>query len=287
MTRFVVAAVVALSSAVASAADYPFTVAVTGTGRPVVFVPGFGCSGKVWDSTVEHFKDKCECHVLTLAGFAGVPPVKGDSPFLDTVVKGIADYAKEKKLANAAVVGHSLGAHVAIRVAEAAPEQFTAAVLVDGFPAMTGLGPNFTREMAEKFGSGFRDQTTRATPEEFKQQMRTMFGSMLKGDRLEEAMTWLAKADQPTAGKAIAELFVADARPDVGKVRGPVLLLGAFNPNIQNFGVTSADAFETALKAQLSGAKDGRVVVHPKCGHFIMYDEPKWLFEQMAGVLGK
>src|SRR6476469_5078021 len=145
MTRFVLAAVAALRAATASAADYTFTVTVTGKGRPVVFVPGFGCSGKVWDSTVAHFKDRCECHVLTLAGFAGVPPLKDDKPFLDTVVKGIADYAADRKLANAVVVGHSLGAHVAIRVAEAAPEQFTTAVLVDGFPSMAGLVPTFTK----------------------------------------------------------------------------------------------------------------------------------------------
>jgi pimeloyl-ACP methyl ester carboxylesterase len=287
MTRFVLAAVAALAAATASAADYPFTVTVTGKGRPVVFVPGFGCAGKVWDSTVAHYKDTCECHVMTLAGFAGVPPVKGDGPFLDTVVKGIADYAKEKKFTNAAVVGHSLGAHVAIRVAEAAPDQFTTAVLVDGFPSMTGLNPNFTKEAAEQFGTAMRERFTKATPEEFKQEMRTMFGSMLKGEQLEEAMAWLAKADQPTAGKAMGELFVADARPDMGKVRGTVVLLGAFNPNIQRYGVPTAEAFEKALKAQVTGAKDGRVAVHPKCGHFIMYDEPKWFFEQVDGVIAK
>ena len=98
----------------------------------MVFIPGFGCSGKVWDSTVAHFKDKSECHVLTLAGFAGVPPLKSDAAFLDTTVKGIVEYAKAKNFSNAVVVGHSLGAHVAIRVAAAGPEQFSAAVLVDG-----------------------------------------------------------------------------------------------------------------------------------------------------------
>src|SRR5438067_4763016 len=164
MTRFVLAAVAALTAATASAADYPFTVAVTGKGRPVVFVPGFGCPGKVWDSTVAHYKDRCECHVLTLAGFAGVPPAKGGGPFLDTAVKGIADYARDKKLTNAAVVGHSLGAHVAVRVAAAAPEQFTAAVLVDGFPAMMALF-DVTPEAAAKLAADRRDQIGKATPE--------------------------------------------------------------------------------------------------------------------------
>jgi N-formylmaleamate deformylase len=286
MTRFVLAAVAALTAATASAADYPFTVAVTGKGRPVVLVPGFGCSGKVWDSTVAHFKDRCECHVLTLAGFAGVPPVKGVGPFLDTVVKGIVNYAQDKRMENAAVVGHSLGAHVALRVAAAAPGQFSAAVLVDGFPAMLavfGVPP----ETAAQLAAAHRDQLAKATPEEYRKQMRELFGSMLAGEKLEEAIGWLAASDRPTAAKAMGELFAADARPDVAKVRGPVLILGAFNEEIKRYGVPDAAECEKRLKAQLAGAKDGRVAVHPKCGHFIMYDEPKWLFEQMGPVLGK
>lgn len=287
MTRFVLATAAVLSSAVAaSAADYPFTVAVVGAGRPVVFVPGFGCSGKVWDSTVAHFKDKCECHVLTLAGFAGVPPMKGDGPFLDTVVKGIADYAKDKKLANAAVVGHSLGAHVAVRAAAAAPEQFTAAVLVDGFPAMMALF-DVKPEQAAQLAAARREQIAKATPEEFKKQMREMFGSMLTGEKLEESMGWLAASDQQTAAKAMGELFLADARPEVAKVRGPVVILGAFNEEIKKYGVPDADVLEKRLKEQLAGAKDGGVAVHAKCGHFIMYDEPKWFLEQVEKVLGK
>ena len=37
----------------------------------MILIPGLTCGGDVWKSTVEHFKDRYECHVLTLAGFAG------------------------------------------------------------------------------------------------------------------------------------------------------------------------------------------------------------------------
>jgi hypothetical protein len=36
----------------------------------------------------------------------------------------------------------------------------------------------------------------------------------------------------------------------------------------------------------VQGAKDGRVAVRENCKHFIMYDQPKWMFEQMEMVLG-
>src|SRR5688572_1970248 len=54
-----------------------FQVEVTGTGRPIVFIPGLGCPGEVWNETVAHLgEEDYQTHVLTLAGFAGTKPIK-------------------------------------------------------------------------------------------------------------------------------------------------------------------------------------------------------------------
>src|SRR5258705_11838531 len=55
-------------------------VEVTGKGRPMVFVPGLTCGGDVWCDAVAHFAARYQCHVVTLAGFAGRPHFQG--PFL-------------------------------------------------------------------------------------------------------------------------------------------------------------------------------------------------------------
>jgi pimeloyl-ACP methyl ester carboxylesterase len=73
-----------------------FAVRVTGTGKPMILIPGLTCSGDVWDSTVEHFKGRYQCHVLTLAGFAGQPPIS--PPLMETVRKDLAGYIRAKKL---------------------------------------------------------------------------------------------------------------------------------------------------------------------------------------------
>ena len=64
-----------------SAADEgrPFAVTVTGSGRPMVLIPGLACGGSVWDATVAHYKASYECHVVTLAGFAGQPAIEGQT----------------------------------------------------------------------------------------------------------------------------------------------------------------------------------------------------------------
>src|SRR5947199_9790656 len=95
----------------------PFAVKVTGKGKPILFIPGLACSGSVWDSAVDHYKDHYECHVLTLAGFAGQPALKDKSAYLDTVRKGIITYIKEKKLDKPVIVGHSLGGYLVFALA--------------------------------------------------------------------------------------------------------------------------------------------------------------------------
>src|SRR5262249_21240266 len=51
-----------------------FRAEVTGTGPAMILIPGLASSGETWTTTVAHLRTRYTCHVLTLAGFAGVPP---------------------------------------------------------------------------------------------------------------------------------------------------------------------------------------------------------------------
>ena len=63
-----------------NAVHYPlFGVTKTGSGRPMILIPGLFCSGQVWDETVNHFKDRYTCYEITLPGFAGQPAIQSDS----------------------------------------------------------------------------------------------------------------------------------------------------------------------------------------------------------------
>src|SRR5262249_37301526 len=99
----------------------PFAVKVVGSGRPMILIPGVGCGADVWDGAVAQFKNRYECHVLTLAGFAGQPSIGG--PFIETVRDGIIRYIADKKLGRPVIVGHSLGGTLAFAVGAKEPEK--------------------------------------------------------------------------------------------------------------------------------------------------------------------
>src|ERR1044072_5359341 len=90
-----------------------FEVKVTGKGQPVLFIPGATCGGDEWDETVAHLKGKYQCHVFTLAGYAGTKPMES-GPYLETYKNEIERYIADNKLNNVIVVGHSIGGFLAI-----------------------------------------------------------------------------------------------------------------------------------------------------------------------------
>lgn len=83
-----------------------FTVEVYGSGTPIYLIPGLASGGEVWNGTVEQLKDRYECHVFTLAGFAGKEAIE-QKPYLATINKELTAYIKEQ--GPGIIMGHSLG----------------------------------------------------------------------------------------------------------------------------------------------------------------------------------
>ena len=111
----------------------------------MILIPGLMSSGEVWAGAVERFKARYECHVLTLAGFAGQPPLGAPlgpprgAGFLDTVRGELVRYIQTNRLDRPILVGHSLGAFLAFAVAPAHPDLVGPVIAVDGVPFLGAL----------------------------------------------------------------------------------------------------------------------------------------------------
>ena len=261
-----------------------FGVKVVGKGRPVLLIPGLASSGDVWDGVVAKLKDKHECHVFTLAGFAGQPAMKG--PFLDAVRKEIAAYVRDKKLKKPAVIGHSLGGLMVFALGAAEPELFGPLIAVDGVPCIPALiNPKRTKDDLKK-GEQIGQAMAKAKRADFDKMLRGMLGTWIDDEKVRDKVVgWGEKSDQATVARAMGELWTRDLRKDAAaKIKSPVLLIAAAPRD--GFGAT-ADEVKERFEAQVKGVKGAKVVFAKKAKHFIMYDEPKWMFEQMETVLGK
>jgi pimeloyl-ACP methyl ester carboxylesterase len=267
------------------AAKPSFAVEVTGKGKPIILIPGLSSSGAVWDGTVAHLKDHYQCHVLTLAGFAGQPSIP--APFLETVRNDLASYIRAHKLDHPVIIGHSLGGFLALWIGSHDPDLVGPLVIVDALPYLPAVyNPKATAENMKGMAEQMRAGMAKGGPA-FEKQSETALKSMITSpENVALAMTWAKKTDPAAAGEGMYDMFTNDLRDDVSKIRVPVLVLGtwiAYRDNDQD--TATRTQVEQNFQTQYKLLPNAKIVLADKSRHFIMLDDPQWLYTQLDQFL--
>jgi N-formylmaleamate deformylase len=229
-----------------------FGVEVSGEGRPVVLIPGLGCPGEVWESTVEALGEGYETHVLTLSGFAGRPAIK--EPLSQAARRDLARYIRSRKLDRPIIVGHSMGGFIAYWLASYHPDLTGPVIVVDAGPALSG-------DMEE--AKALRSQWKNATDEEFATQTRIAFASMTKNPKkMASVIQKVAKSDRRAFADAIYEMVTTDLTAQVHEIKSPVLILAADG------------GFQKRIRGQVESIPDHEMIVLKGAKHFLMFDDP-------------
>jgi len=252
----------------------------------MILIPGLTCAGSVWDGTVARHRDRYECPVLTLAGFAGQPPV--EPPMLAKVRDGVIAYIREKRLRRPVIVGHSLGGFLAYWIAAAAPGEVGPIVAVDGLPWLTGLyqpEATATSDAAKMEADSMRRMMSGQTPEPFAMQSRLSLASRITDpDDVERVAASAGKSDPKATGQAVFEMMTTDLREEVAKIRTSVLLLGST-------ALAADEEFRTRLealyRAQVAKIPHHQVVFTATARHFIQLDDPELFHRELEGFLAE
>ena len=274
----------ALTLTCAVSAQDAFRVQVTGKGQPIILIPGLSSSGETWDTTVAHYQDRFECHVLTVAGFVGVPRVA--APMLSKVRDQLADYIRAKKLNKPAIVGHSLGGFIAMDFAAKYPDLAGKLVIVDMYPFTLGLSPGMTPEQAKTIAAQIRKSIAGMTPEAYEAYGKagTATNNMAaSGADKQRLIAWSVSSDRTAVADALYEMFSADLRDDLARIAIPTLVLGTWLGN-EGYGASHASV-DTNLRAQYTKLKGVEIHVSDNAHHFIMWDDPQWMFGYLDGFL--
>jgi pimeloyl-ACP methyl ester carboxylesterase len=273
------------SQAVAAETPKPpsFHVDVTGHGKPMILIPGFASSGKTWDSTVAHYKDRYECHVLTLAGFAGEPRI--EAPFLETVRKDLAAYIRTNKMNKPVIVGHSLGGFMALWLAEQEPDLVGPLVIVDSLPFLPAvMNPGATAETAKAQAEQMRKMFSGPPTEQSEKMSEMSVKAMVTSPAdFEMIMGWSRKSDRVAMGDAIYEMMTTDLRADLGKIDSPTLVLGTW---LAYKEYATREQVEQNFRTQYAKLKGYDFVLSDKARHFVMLDDPDGFFQAVDHFLG-
>lgn len=258
-----------------TSAIQPYSVKVTGNGRSMILIPGLMCDGTVWNDTVAHYQDRYQCHVFSLAGFAGLPPVKG--PFVATMRDAIVKYIRDNQLDAPIIIGHSLGGHLALAIAVAAPKEVGPIIVVDGAPALGVLmSPGTsTATLATRAGI-MRGVMSMMSKDALAAQSHQIMATFVTDPKKVDALAKTAgKSDVKTVANAMYELSTADIRNEIANIETPVLLIGA--AEFAKDEVTR-ERVKKAYKDQVAKVPNHRVEMTYDARHFIMLDQPEYFY---------
>lgn len=254
-----------------------FQVTVTGKGNPIILIPGYSCSGEVWNETVAHLKNNYELHVITIAGFGGVAPIQSEE-LLKTVRNEIIQYTKEKKLHKPILIGHSLGAFMTLWLHSTAPDTFGKSICVDGLPFLSAIGkPETTQEMVranpqynkQAVINNFKSLPTQGYIENMTQ---SLLSQVTDTNRAKQIAQWSFNSDRATLGSTIVEMATTDLRSEIANIKAPILIMASL------FG--TKEASEKEYNTQYAALKNKTLKV-ANAKHFIMYDQPEWFYNEI------
>ncbi|MEL6134339.1 MAG: alpha/beta hydrolase, partial [Bacteroidota bacterium] len=252
---------------------------------PVILIPGLSCDGQVWDQTVQMLAEEHECHVLTLAGFAGQTPMDLSKGFLPVVEEAIITYVEEQKLKDPVVIGHSLGGFLAMMLAANYPDKIGKIVIVDSYPFLPAAqNPMATEESMQPVVEGMKKQFAQQTEEMYLQQLDMTLASMIATeDSIAIAKKWGLDSDRRTSMEAMSELYGTDLRDDIATIQSPVLVLGAWVA-YKPYGVTK-EMILSNLMTQYQTIKDVDIRLSDTGYHFLMWDDPTFTLGAIAEFL--
>ncbi|MDR7131795.1 pimeloyl-ACP methyl ester carboxylesterase [Algoriphagus sp. 4150] len=248
-----------------------FRIERKGTGKPILFLPGFGSSGQVWDQVISKFPEH-ESITLTYAGFDGVPPI--GLPWYCRISDELINYVKENNIKGLTVVGHSMGGNLAVELVKAIPDRIDHLVLVDALPCMREVMMPGVPAQALSYDSPYNDQLLKMSASDFESYASQMAQGMASGAKDQvQLKDWLLAADRKIVVYGYTDLLKLDLREGMESIVTPVLLLVADQP----FG----DQGLETMKIQYNGLKNKEFKMAKNSRHFMMMDQPEWLAQEL------
>jgi pimeloyl-ACP methyl ester carboxylesterase len=280
----------AFAATPAAAAPAPFvsdriSVTVTGQGPDVILIPGLASSAHVWDATVAHIATHHRVHVVQVAGFAGTPAGGNTTgPVFEPVVGAIHDYITANKLQGAAVIGHSLGGAMAMRLAIAHPGDAGRIMIVDSLPFIGTMFGAQSVAAVQPQATMLRDQMVNGTQEAYATAEPAQMTRLVKSQNAEAAAAIAAASasDHRVVAQALYDDLVTDMRADIAKISVPVTMLYPWD---EGSGAPQ-QVFDTLYTSAFATLPHGKVERIDGSRHFIMIDQPAAFLQKVDTFLG-
>jgi sigma-B regulation protein RsbQ len=254
-------------------------VTIIGSGRPMVFAHGFGCSQDMWRKVAPHFAETHQVILFDHVGAGGSDlsayrPGKYDS--LDGYASDVVDILEELDLTDVVFVGHSVGAVIGMLASNRVPSRYGALVLVGPSPRYVdadGYKGAFTQAdidgLLDGLDANYFGWSKTIAP--------VIMGALEQPELTEELDDSFCRTD-PTIARHFARVtFLSDNRQDLADVSVPTLIVQARDDVIAPVSVGEYVAEQIP---------NSTLVVLPVTGHCAHLSAPDLVVSSIEDFLG-
>jgi pimeloyl-ACP methyl ester carboxylesterase len=244
---------------------------VYGRGRPVILLHGWLGSWGLWQETMAYLGGFYRTYALDFWGF-GESGTKRSSYQVQDFVSLVDQFMEQLGIAQAPLVGHSMGGTVSLSVAIQYPQRVRK-VAVIGSPI---VGSSLSI-LLKLFGRRWIASVVHHNLWALKLSYRVLAPFYSRDPRWADMMDRdVSKTTLESFLTSIASLRKTDLRPGLHQIKVPAMGM---------FGHRDIVVSPNQWKPMLKGIPHARIERFPKAGHFIMLDEPQAFQETLRSFL--
>lgn len=245
-----------------------------GRGPDIVFIHGWGASGRMWLRAMHTLRREYRTWALDLPGHGAS---QGNWPGIEGTADSIAAFCQQKGIQGAIFVGHSMGARVTFDIARRYPQLVERIVAVS--PAVTGrMGLSLDVFMAGKLGDTLLSLTQHVGLLA-DIGILTQFGDSryINRECANRASGDLRRADRQAIEASLRSIVGQDYSPNLPQIYQPTLII----MGSRDYTIPPADAYHVAELLP-----DAEVVMLEGIHHMVSDERPRkftYLVRDFAG----
>lgn len=278
MTRFLLALLAVLTLAAPAAAQGVFRsdriiVETRGQGPDVIFIPGLGSTGAAWRQTADRLDDRYRVHLVTLRGFGGTDVAANAQGGLEgPAANEIRRYIHEARLNRPALIGHSMGGQIALRIAADARDGVGRVMVVDAAPFFPSLiDERATSDQIEPLARLGYQALMMFGDQALQSQAAQMGGDLgAAGDVLFKSLG-LQGGDRRVLAQGLYEVMTVDLRLRLREITAPVTVVYGWSADSENPRHRVDALFRAGFRNLRTPARFERI---EGAEHQVMIDQP-------------
>ncbi|WP_332641265.1 alpha/beta fold hydrolase [Brevundimonas sp.] len=250
------------------------TVTTRGRGPDVILIPGLASTAEVWRGLASQLEGRRRLHLVSVRGFGDLAAQgNADGSVMPGVANEVRRYMAEQRLERPAIIGHSMGGQVGIRVAADAGGRVGRVMAVDSSPFFAALiSPAATVRDVEPIAQLAYQAIQFLGDEALKTRGRSM-GLELGGaaDAVFGSMGWQG-GDRRVLAQSLYEVMTVDLRRRLPDIVAPVTVVYGWSSD-QNSPRARADSLFRGAYARLRRPATFERIEGAE--HMVMIDRPR------------